>query len=117
MSPSIPITSAQQTALTNYFYTLQSTATAFITNPSTSNNQALQTVLNSFYNFLYDNYSTFPYTTVAYSQYIMLNTIQSLNQSPISLAQVSQLLQELTLNLQQFVQNIIVDTTTYNTWL
>ncbi|WP_144519282.1 hypothetical protein [Bacillus thuringiensis] len=68
MSQSIPITSAQQTALTNYFATLQSTATAFITNPSISNNQDLQTVLSSFCGFLYDNYSTFPYTTVAYSQ-------------------------------------------------
>ncbi|WP_144519661.1 collagen-like repeat preface domain-containing protein, partial [Bacillus thuringiensis] len=117
MSPSIPITSAQQTALTNYFAALQSASTAFINDPSATNNQNLQNLMYSFYNYFLSNYSTFPYNDVAYSQYIMLDVVQTLNQTPVSLAQVSQVLQELVFNLQSFVQLIIVDTTTYNTWL
>ncbi|WP_222127667.1 collagen-like repeat preface domain-containing protein [Bacillus thuringiensis] len=117
MTPTIPVTSAQQTALTNYFAAIQSASTAFINDPSATNNQNLQNLMYSFYNYFLSNYSTFPYNDVAYSQYIMLDVVQTLNQTPVSLAQVSQVLQELVLTLQTFAQLIIVDPATYNIWL
>ncbi|WP_144519259.1 collagen-like repeat preface domain-containing protein [Bacillus thuringiensis] len=114
MVPSITVTSSQQTALLNFLSALSQRTTIFINNPSPSNNQDLQNLLNSFYAYFLSN---FPYNSVAYSQYIMLDTLQALNQDPVQLAQSAQLLQELCSALEQFVQELIIDTNTYNTML
>ncbi|PEF60767.1 collagen-like repeat preface domain-containing protein, partial [Bacillus cereus] len=114
MTPTIPVTPAQETILLNFFAALQQDATTFINDPSAINNQNLQTFLISFNNYFLANYNSFPYNSVAYSQFLMQDTLQPLNQNPIQLEQVSQLLQELCAALQQFVQELILPPTTYN---
>ncbi|PGC93924.1 collagen-like repeat preface domain-containing protein [Bacillus toyonensis] len=116
-NPTIPVTPQQIIEITNLLNALESSSTAFINNPSATNNQNLQNTLYAFYNYFLNNYASFPYELVAYSQFVMLDTIEALNEDPVSIGQISQLLQELILTLQQVVQEFIVGQATFNIWL
>ncbi|PEF60799.1 collagen-like repeat preface domain-containing protein, partial [Bacillus cereus] len=113
-TPTIPVTPAQTQSLLELFSNLQTDVVAFFANPSPTNNQNLQNVLNQFYGYLLNN---FPYHSIAASLYVVLQTLPALNQNPNQLAKLVELLQQFYTALIIFVEDLIIDTAAFNALL
>ncbi|TKH13083.1 collagen-like repeat preface domain-containing protein, partial [Bacillus wiedmannii] len=117
----VPITPTQIQDLLDLLTALRDRATAFINNPNTTNKQALQQHVMQFYDFLSD-YDSFPYEFVAYVQYLQLELSSLLQQTelfnklPIQEGRIPQILQQLYSALETFIEQLLLDTATFNTF-
>ncbi|WP_180237546.1 collagen-like repeat preface domain-containing protein [Bacillus thuringiensis] len=113
MPPSIPITPEQQTELLNLLNNLEQATTNYFDAPTPANQDVLQDVLNGILVFLEEFWGT-SYSSVAYSQFLILQVLATFTVQPIILGQIAQILQQLYSKLELFIQDLIIDQTTFN---
>ncbi|MEK4504267.1 collagen-like repeat preface domain-containing protein [Bacillus sp. FSL R12-0069] len=115
----IPITPVQTQQLLDIVTSLKDRSASFINNPNTTHKQELQQVLLQLYN-LFTDYTTFPYESVAYVQFLtleidtILSQMQLFNGLPLQEGQVPQLLQQLFSALETLFPQLILDPATFN---
>ncbi|PEF43394.1 collagen-like repeat preface domain-containing protein [Bacillus wiedmannii] len=106
----IPITESETTALKNFSSALDTQISKFFANPTPTNNQDLQNLFTQFYVF-FNDYSVPKYTT--YLKYLSYEILIVLNTSPVSINQLSQMLQAFCSDFSVFVEKLIVTQTDY----
>ncbi|MBG9613177.1 collagen-like repeat preface domain-containing protein [Bacillus cereus] len=107
ITPTVPITPAQEVELLNLFANLQTTVTAYFADPSTLNRQELQGSLNQLYIFLRDQFPTVEgRNATRYSMFLLLTTVNVLAGSP-EVSQVANVLQAVYNTLSIFIAELL----------
>ncbi|MBG9529629.1 hypothetical protein ABE48_00010 [Bacillus thuringiensis] len=111
-----PVTAAvgippeQPQIFANFFTALQTTTGAFFTSPAPITNQNLQNVSNTLYIFFYD-FQVQGYTQ--YTKFLPVQILQSLNEQPLCMWKISQLLQQLCAEMANLIERLIMEETIY----
>ncbi|MDP1459810.1 collagen-like repeat preface domain-containing protein [Bacillus wiedmannii] len=110
VTAAIPITETEEQALLNFTAALVLQVSNFLSNPTPANNQNLQNLFTQFFIFFRD-YSVQDYAI--YGRFLSQTILQALNQTPVSLGKVSQLLQAFYGELASFIERLEIELTPY----
>ncbi|MBG9615192.1 collagen-like repeat preface domain-containing protein, partial [Bacillus cereus] len=107
ITPTVPITPAQEAALLNLFANLQLAVTAYFNNPTPATQLQLKNELNLLYNFLLNEFPTPDgRNATRFSLFLLIGTVNQLN-GVAQVGKISNMMQSLYNALSIFVAELL----------